>query len=185
MLRRSTLFLLVLGISAVIFASPRKRKAENVTVKERFEAIGALGKVDLYVWEYSTPDDLTKLAEAFTNGGSHDVQKAASRMEKGSLTISTSEGGTANTIRIFEKQETEKGRRIVAVADRYQDISALQFGGPLTDYPFTCVELHLDESGKGEGILIPFAKITFSKEGKLVIENYSAKPVPLMKAHME
>jgi hypothetical protein len=45
----------------------------------------------------------------------------------------------------------------------------------------TLVELHIDKNGKGEGKIVPAAKVTWDKDAKRIeIENYNALPVDLL-----
>lgn len=47
-------------------------------------------------------------------------------------------------------------------------------------YQFTVTEIHLDKNGKGEGKLVPAAKVSWdTKTKKIEIENYNAFPVDL------
>jgi hypothetical protein len=47
-------------------------------------------------------------------------------------------------------------------------------------YQFTLIEIHLDKNGKGEGKLVPAAKVSWDKAAKRIeIENYNALPVDL------
>ena len=48
-------------------------------------------------------------------------------------------------------------------------------------YQFNVIELHLDKDGKGEGKMVPMAKVTWdAKAKKLEIENYNALPIDLI-----
>lgn len=54
------------------------------------------------------------------------------------------------------------------------------------DYQFTLIELRLDATGKGEGKLVPAAKVTWDRDKKaLEIENYNALPVELLSVKSE
>ena len=49
-------------------------------------------------------------------------------------------------------------------------------------YQFTLIEIHLDKNGKGDGKLVPAAKVSWDKATKKIeIENYNALPVDLTK----
>jgi hypothetical protein len=48
-------------------------------------------------------------------------------------------------------------------------------------YQFTLIELHIDKNGKGEGKLVPAAKVSWdTKAKKIEIDNYNALPVDLI-----
>ena len=43
-----------------------------------------------------------------------------------------------------------------------------------------CLEFTLDESGKGEGTMIPTAKIMLNEEGQIVVETLGTGPQKLL-----
>ena len=48
-------------------------------------------------------------------------------------------------------------------------------------YQLTLIEIHLDSNGKGEGKLVPAAKISWdTRDKRIEIENYSSLPVDLL-----
>ena len=48
-------------------------------------------------------------------------------------------------------------------------------------YQFTLIEIHIDKDGKGEGKMVPAAKVSWDKDAKkLEIENYNALPISLI-----
>ncbi|HEX7251737.1 MAG TPA: hypothetical protein VF376_02565, partial [Thermoanaerobaculia bacterium] len=50
-----------------------------------------------------------------------------------------------------------------------------------TQYQFTLVEIHLDKDGKGEGKIVPAARVLWDKDKKTIeIENFNALPVDLI-----
>jgi hypothetical protein len=72
------------------------------------------------------------------------------------------------------------GRRIVIATDRRISMAEARNGGRSMDYPFTLIEIHLGRDGTGEGKMATATKISYNKEGSLVLENYSSEPVRLM-----
>ncbi|MGE3277930.1 MAG: hypothetical protein AB7O67_22675 [Vicinamibacterales bacterium] len=72
------------------------------------------------------------------------------------------------------------GRHIVLATDR--PVSAWEvFNRPrLTDYPFTFIELHLNDDGEGQGKLAYAASVHPSYDGKtLELVNYQTEPIQL------
>ncbi|HEY3120219.1 MAG TPA: hypothetical protein VGL15_06315 [Vicinamibacteria bacterium] len=54
------------------------------------------------------------------------------------------------------------------------------------DYAFTLAEIHLTKDGKGEGKLVPAAKIAWNKDTRTIeIENYGTEPVRLTEVTVE
>jgi hypothetical protein len=72
------------------------------------------------------------------------------------------------------------GRRIVIATDRPLSFWEASNQPRSADYAFTLAEVRLGPDGKGEGKLVPAAKIEYDQESKtLEIENYNTEPVRL------
>ena len=70
------------------------------------------------------------------------------------------------------------GRRIVIGTDRPMDVAEAINRPRTVDYPFTFIELHLDDSGEGEGKMSIATRVAAS--GRFVqLENYASQPVQL------
>jgi hypothetical protein len=72
------------------------------------------------------------------------------------------------------------GRRITILFERWLNLFEVRYGTRSEDYPFTYAEIYLDAQGKGEGTLIPAARIRFEKDNQTVeIENFGMYPARL------
>ena len=71
------------------------------------------------------------------------------------------------------------GRRILMGTDRLISFLELRDQPRTVDYPFMVIDIRLDASGKGEGKLMPLAKITEDRDHIVEIENYASEPVRL------
>ena len=72
-------------------------------------------------------------------------------------------------------------RRVVVATNRRVSFREAVNNTRSMDYQLTLIELHLDANGKGDGKLVPAAKVTWDKEAKRIeIENYNALPVDLI-----
>ena len=73
-------------------------------------------------------------------------------------------------------------RRVVFATNRRVSFREAATNPRSMQYQFTLGELHLDKDGKGDGKLVPAAKVSWNKDQKkLEIENYNALPVDLLK----
>ncbi len=73
------------------------------------------------------------------------------------------------------------GRRVVLATNRRVSFREVAGSARSLQYQLTLIEIHLDSNGKGEGKLVPAAKITWdTKEKRIEIENYSSLPVDLL-----
>jgi len=89
-----------------------------------------------------------------------------------------------NVVRI---RETLEGRVIKIGFDRWENMYELRNGTRSLDYPFTYIELFVDNQGKGEGSLIAAAKVYFDKKDKntLNVENFGIYPAKLAGVRLE
>jgi hypothetical protein len=72
------------------------------------------------------------------------------------------------------------GRRIFLATDRPIGIWEAVNRPRLIDYPFTFIEMRVDDDGHGEGKLSRAAKIIASENGRFVqLERYATQPVEL------
>jgi hypothetical protein len=78
------------------------------------------------------------------------------------------------------------GQRIVIATDRYIGFWEAREQPRTIDYPFTLIEIRLDDSGKGVGKMAVATKIEFDKKKKqMILENYSSEPVRLNEVKIE
>src|SRR5215510_11777246 len=72
-------------------------------------------------------------------------------------------------------------RRIVLATDRDVNFREAAKNTRSMQYRLTLIEIHLGKDGKGEGKLVPAAKVSWDKKGKKIeVENYNALPVDLL-----
>jgi hypothetical protein len=82
-----------------------------------------------------------------------------------------------NVVRV---KKTEKGREITVLFERNPSWYELRQGTRSLDYPFTYIELFVDNNGNGDGSLIGAAKIRWNKKDQLEIENFAVYPAKIM-----
>lgn len=90
------------------------------------------------------------------------------------------DSGLGWDLRFARMESTGDGRKIILATDR--PVSFFEAANPsrYSDYPFTFIELRLDSSGRGEGELLPAARVSASDDGRFVfLENYDIQSVRL------
>ena len=92
-------------------------------------------------------------------------------------------GNIGYDLRFARKTPLEEGgEQIVIVTDRPIGIWEAVNRPRTIEYPFTLIELRLDNKGNGEGKISLATKIVYDKRRKtIVLENYSSAPVMLTK----
>lgn len=108
-------------------------------------------------------------------------------IEKRKLGYFALEGQVGQHIKYVTETRTETGRKIVAVVERWIKPFELRYGSRSVDYPFTYIELLIDNNGKGAGSLIGAARVKINKKHKNMpnFENFGAYPAKLIGVHSD
>jgi hypothetical protein len=118
--------------------------------------------------------DYKDLAEVLKDDGQDRLLSAISKEKCGVMQIGSSIGRDVNVVRITETEEGE--RKIELLFERWLEFFEVRRGTRSRDYPFTYLELYVDQKGRMEGTMIPAAKIRFKGENTIEIENFAAFP---------
>jgi hypothetical protein len=96
-------------------------------------------------------------------------------------------GNLGYDLRYARKEPLEEGgEQIVIATDRPIGLWEAVNRPRTIDYPFTLIEMRLDNKGNGEGKLSLATKIVYDKRrSTVVLENYSSAPVMLTKIRRE
>ena len=184
-LRRSsaTLRWLVLAGLAVLAAAPTEARdavREHITATVAIPASApgqpTTAPVSIYIYGYSTDQEVQRLSKTLADKGPDALREALFDLEKGWIRIGNSLG---YPIAVARSKPTDKGRRIILVADRPIDFLESWRGERSLDYPFAYFDLRLGKNGKGDGDMIPAAKIRISGSS-IDVENYSFQPAKLL-----
>lgn len=88
-------------------------------------------------------------------------------------------GHTGLPVNFAYVSDTGDGRRITVLFERWIEPFELRRGMRSQFYPFSYLELSLDRDGRGGGIFIGAAKVSFDREEPttLNVENFSTYPL--------
>jgi len=134
--------------------------------------------VDIVIERWSTDAERDQLRAALQEGGPEGLLRALQKVkEVGRI----SSGGSLGYPLRFARQAASPGggRRILIGTDRLVSFLELRDRPRTVDYPFMVIDIRMDASGKGEGKLMPLAKITEDRDHIVEIENYASEPVRL------
>ena len=124
-----------------------------------------------------TPEDEVKrMLAALQNGGQDELQKILGHQKRGTLQIGAR---LSHDIQAVWVTQTEEGRKIYALSERWLGFGELRRGTRSVDYPFTFVELYVEDDGKAEGELIPAARVRAKKGMTIEVENFGIYPARL------
>lgn len=136
------------------------------------------GTVDIVIQRWSSDEERDQLRAALREGGAEGLLHALQKVkEVGRI---SSNGSLGYPLRFARQAASPSGgRRIVIGTDRLVTFLELRDQPRTVDYPFMVIDIRLDASGKGEGKLMPLAKITEDRDHIVEIENYASEPVRL------
>jgi hypothetical protein len=109
-----------------------------------------------------------------TKGGA-ELLRAMSKNKLGTFGF---EGRPAHDVNFVQERPEEKGRSITVLFERLVRTFEVSKKTKSADYPFTCIELFINESGKGDGSMVTAAKISL-KTNIASIDDFGAFPARL------
>jgi hypothetical protein len=111
--------------------------------------------------------------------GQDALMKAIGKTKLGFFSF---EGQVGRDLNFVQETDTEDGRKIVVLFERWLKMFEVRNGTRSEDYPFTYIELFINDKGKGEGSLIGQARVSMDKRhtGMLDVENFGTYPARLM-----
>ena len=165
-----------------------KKESDHFSTKEVYTGTvvsiggqfgGASRPFTLEVTGFTRGDEAQRAFEILRTQGQDDFIKAISRNKLGSFSV---DGQVGRDLRFVQETQTEKGRRITILFERWLRMFEIKYGTRSQDYPFTYIELFVNDNGKGEGSVVGLAKVSFDKRNPntLDIENYGTYAAKLM-----
>lgn len=178
LLNRTVLVFAILSAFAFFTAAGEKCDYIEGTLIEQGAALRTPTRpLTLCMKEYVTPEEMAKFAEIFRQGGQKALENAISKLEKGTVMIGS---GLGSPVGIIAKKTTEDGSTLYRILlDRRIAFGELWHGTRSLDYPFGLIEIKLGPDGKGQGIMLPAAKIEVGPNG-ITFENLDNLPWKLM-----
>jgi hypothetical protein len=136
-------------------------------------------QVAITITRWSSPEESARLVATLKEKGPEALLDAV-RDAKSVGTIQTP-GNLAYDLRYAEQDMVGDGiRRIVLITDRPISMWEAVNRPRTIDYPFTFIELRLNDRGEGEGKLNLASRIDVSRTGRtLQLENYDTQPIHL------
>lgn len=183
------LLLLMMSAALIVFCPPSANAQGKSKDKDAGEVYtgtiyyfgGPRGSVSttftLNIDSLSSDAEVQRLLGELQRGGQDALLKALNKEKRGTLQVGSSIGRDINAVWVSEEEE---GRKINILSERWLGFGELRRGARSVDYPLTYIELFIDEKGKGEGSMIPAARVRLKKGKTLEIENFGIYPARLM-----
>jgi hypothetical protein len=105
--------------------------------------------------------------------------KAITSKELGHFSV---DGQVGRDLNFVQESQSPKGRKITIIFERWLRMFEVRNATRSRDYPFTYIELFVDDNGKGEGSLVGLAKLSADKQNPNTfdIENFGTYAAKLM-----
>ncbi len=180
--RVSLVSAMVFAASALfVLAQEKAQPVEKLTAFSANKQSGRSGVITITLNRWSTDEERDRLIAALQEGGESELLKQleAIRPPVGYMRTPNSLGYD-----LYYARETplpDGGRRIVFATNRRVAMGEAFNNTRSMQYQITVAEIHLDKSGKGDGKLVPAAKVTWDRKNHRVeVENYQALPIDLV-----
>jgi hypothetical protein len=154
-------------------AQAQKGMTIQATAMGTSTQMGKMYSVNIYIQQYSTPDERKTLINAFKQRGQDGLVGVLEDLKpKGRVRFAS--GGVGNDVKYIMELPSEKGaRRLRLVTDRNLAFGELYNSTRSRDYSVGAIELILTPDGKGSGTVLPACKLTVDKKKQQVeIETY-------------
>lgn len=175
-----------LTLGAVLRPPVAAEQRPSNTEKETFRAFAvslssmnapAAGQVDIVIDRWTTDAQRDTLTERFQKQGAKALLNAL--QDQPAVGSIRAPGSLAYDLRYARQLPGEDGgRRIILATDRPIGFLEARSGARSLEYPFTVIEMRVDDEGRGEGKLSIATKLILN-DNVLVLENYADQPVML------
>jgi hypothetical protein len=177
------LIVLLVLCGMVVFAAPPQSESGRERITGTFVSMsgrtsGRSRQFTVTINRYTPPNQVRELNEALANGGEDQLLKAMSKMDAGRVQIGTGVGVRANAAIV--DPWGDGGRRITVLYERWLQIAELRYGTRSQDYPIGYAEIYLDRNGRGEGTLIPAARVRLKGGNTWEVEDFGTFPARLL-----
>jgi hypothetical protein len=174
-------------IAVVFLAGAAAGVAREQEPIEKFTAFaaslgtGKAGVVEIGIYRWSTDEERERLLTTLQEFGRDKLIDELRKIRPPVGYIRTPTSLAYDLYYARNHPAPDGGRRIVLATNRRVSFREVANNTRSMQYQFTLVELHIDKNGKGEGKIVPAAKVTWDKDAKRIeIENYNALPVDLL-----
>jgi hypothetical protein len=146
---------------------------------------GGSSTVEILVTKWSSDADRTRLVSTLMDQGENKLLDVLQKMPR--VGYIRANGGLGYDLHYAHKTPGEDGgARVILATDRRIGFWEAANQTRSMDYPFTVIELHLNNDGEGEGKMSLATKVIGNKEtNTIVLENYTTQPVLLQSVRQE
>jgi hypothetical protein len=173
----------VLTASTASLAAAGEPVASFHAVAVNMSNVGRTGadSLDIVIERWTTDAEFAKLSDALLEKGSPSLMSTLQRIKPRVGYIRRSAGGLGWNIQFARKEELPSGGyKVVVATDRPMGFWERANNPRSAQYEFLVAEMRVAADGKGQGQLLPMAKVDFDESSRtLEIEGYATQPIRL------
>lgn len=182
----TVLVLFAVLCGAALFAAPAQSSSTAV-FSERVNGtvVGISGRLagrsrpfSLIINSYTPANQIRELNEALERDGQDGLLNALSKMNAGRIQIGTGIGVPASAIIV--DPWGEGGRKLTVFYERNLSFFELRYGTRSEMYRVGYAEIFLNREGRGEGTLIPAARVRLRDGNTWEVEDFGVFPARLL-----
>ena len=180
----ASLIVLIAGIPVIDAQDSQANEPVPQRYRGRMAAMtgpssGTTAFMTFHVDRFATDSEVNTLAQLLGEKGDEALLKAVAATDvSGWVKVGN---GLRYNLRVIRTMQTPQGRLMIGIADRPIQFGEIARNTRSRKYTFGWVQILFDEEGKGEGGLIPSAKISFDEEGHMVVESFGIQPYRILK----
>ena len=175
------------GLVALALAGPvSPAPAQEMPVRFHATAVNmsnvgrqGMFSLDITIERWSSDEEFARLKDALVEKGSDALLSQLQKIKPRAGYISRGPGGLGWDIRYARRTDLDGGgHRVIFATDRPMSFAERTTRPPSIDYEFLLGEMRIGPNGKGEGKLVPMARIAYDDGSRSIqIENYASEPV--------
>ncbi|HEV2859912.1 MAG TPA: hypothetical protein VGX48_02775 [Pyrinomonadaceae bacterium] len=132
---------------------------------------------NLIINRYTSPGEVQELNDALGRS-QDDLLRTLSRMDAGRISLGNNVGVTANAV--IQSPGPDGGTKLTVLYERNVRMFEMRYGTRSADYRFGYAEIFLDRGGRGQGTIIPAARVRLRDGNTWEVEDFGEFPARLM-----
>ncbi len=132
---------------------------------------------NLIINSYTSPGQVQELNDALQRG-QDELLRALSKMDAGRISLGNNVGVIANAV--IRSPGPDGGTKLTVLYERNLRMFELRYGTRSADYRFGYAEIFLDQRGRGQGTIIPAARVRLRDGNNWEVEDFGTFPARLM-----
>ena len=167
--------------ATVAQGAERSKPIETFTCFAVSLGTGKAGVVDITINRWSTDEEREMLLTTLQEFRQHKLLAALEKIRPPVGYMRTPNSIGYDLYYARNNPQPDGSRKVVMATNRRVSFREAANDTRSMQYQFTLIEIRIDKNGKGEGKLVPAAKVSWdTKTKKIEIENYAALPVDLV-----